>query len=180
MEQTLGKTLLVLGGCKSGKSSYALARAEAVPGGKRLFIATCVPYDDEMQRRVDAHKAEREDRYETAEVPVDVPEAITAMGTGKSVILVDCMTLWLSNLMARDDSDAYFNERSDALVAALVAAPCPVILVSNEVGGGIVPENRLARRFRDLAGILNRKVAAAADEVVAVMAGIPLRLKPRP
>lgn len=175
-EQT--QATLVIGGCRSGKSSHALMRADQVPGTRKLFIATSVPTDQEMHERVARHRHERGRHWETAEVPVDIHETIDRMSGAVDAILVDCLTLWVSNLMAEGcDQEAVF-DRTRQLIKSLESASCPVFLVSNEVGAGIVPENRLARQFRDLAGFVNQQVAGAAGEVVWMVAGIPVTIKP--
>jgi len=163
---------LLIGGARSGKSSLAETRALclAVP---RAFVATAEGLDDEMAARIARHRSDRGPDWTTVEVPLDLPQALLAL-TSHGVIVVDCLTLWLSNLMlAGRDTEAAFS----ALEAALAACPTPVILVANEVGQGIVPKNALARAFRDLAGILNRRMATIADEVVQVIAGLPQVLK---
>lgn len=165
--------LLVLGGARSGKSRYAQARAESLPGSL-LFVATAQAWDDEMEDRIARHQADRDGRWSTLEVPLDLPAAIAANAAPGRVLLVDCLTLWTSNLLfAERDLDA----ETEALSGALAQASGPVILVANEVGLGIVPDNALARRFRDVAGRLNQAVAAAAQEVQFLAAGLPLRLK---
>ncbi|CAM5432174.1 bifunctional adenosylcobinamide kinase/adenosylcobinamide-phosphate guanylyltransferase [Sphingobium scionense] len=164
-------SLLVLGGARSGKSRHAQAAAEALPGA-RLFIATAEIWDAEMADRIARHRADRGPEWETVEAPIDLPGALAA-ARGKTV-LVDCLTLWASNLLlAERDGEA----AADALCAAIQAHDGAIILVANEVGLGIVPDNALARRFRDLAGTLNQRVAAVADRVVFVAAGLPLALK---
>lgn len=166
-------SLLVIGGARSGKSRYAQARAEAT-GRPPLFIATAQAFDAEMRDRITRHQADRGPQWETVEAPRDLPRAIAAHDAPGRVLLVDCLTLWVSNLLlAGDDIPA----ATDALIAALAAVKGQVMLVSNEVGWGIVPDNALARRFRDEAGFVNQRVAAAADEVHLIVAGLPLRLK---
>lgn len=165
--------LLVLGGARSGKSRHAQAVAEAT-GRRLIFIATAQAFDREMAERIDRHRSDRGEAWRTREAPLDLAEAIAAEDRTETVILVDCLTLWASNLLLLDrDIDA----ATDALVAALSSAQGRVILVSNEVGGGIVPDNRLARLFRDAAGILNQRIAAAVSRVDLIVAGLPLRLK---
>lgn len=171
------KTTFVIGGCRSGKSSHALKLAEAVPGRRRLFIATCIAHDDEMQRRVAAHQEERGDRWKAVEVPIDVAEAVADESRRADVVLVDCLTLWVSNLLFQEKSMAEIRGYAERLTEAVMQAACPVILVSNEVGAGVVPENDLARFFRDAVGAVNQIVAAAADEVVWTVAGIPVTVK---
>lgn len=169
--------ILVLGGCRSGKSSHALQLAEGM-GKRRVFVATCVPHDDEMQARVDRHRQERDDTWTTLEIPMDLAEAITAHSPSTDVLLVDCLTLWLSNLLMQTQDGKQIRRRIDDLAGAVKAAPTAVVLVSNEVGAGIVPENRLARLYRDLAGWTNQAVAAACNRVVWTVAGIPVTIKP--
>ena len=166
-------SLFVLGGARSGKSRYAQARAEAMPG-ELIFIATAQAFDTEMTDRIARHRADRDVRWRTVEAPIALPEAIVEYSAPGRVLLVDCLTLWTSNLLLGEhDIDA----ASAALDRAVIAAPGAVILVANEVGLGIVPDNALARRFRDHAGLLNQRIAAAADTVVLVTAGLPLSLK---
>jgi adenosylcobinamide kinase/adenosylcobinamide-phosphate guanylyltransferase len=165
------ETTLVIGGCKSGKSRHALELAQGY-GLRKIFMATCIPMDDEMKDRVARHKAERDGRWLTLDVPTELAEAIAEHGVDGNVILVDCLTLWMTNLLMQPANAEPVAARVAALVAALKQATCPVVLVSNEVGAGIVPENRLARQFRDAAGIANQEVAAAVDRVVWMVAGI--------
>jgi len=169
-------TLLVLGGARSGKSGYAERRILAEPGG-RVYIATAQALDDEMRARIARHRDDRGAGWQTIEAPIDLADAIggTAPGTA---ILIDCLTLWVSNLMLADlDTDFDAEREAERLADAVRAHAGPVVLVSNEVGLGIVPDNALARRFRDVAGRLNQSVAAQCDEVVFVAAGLPLTLK---
>jgi adenosylcobinamide kinase/adenosylcobinamide-phosphate guanylyltransferase len=146
---------------------------------RRIFIATAVPFDAEMQARVAAHRAERGPGWATVEAPAELPEALSAhAGEPGGLVLVDCLTLWITNLLlASEDPDAVGRRVSD-LTEALGRAQSAVVLVANEVGAGIVPENRLARVFRDAAGAANQAVAACADKVVWVVAGIGVRIKP--
>jgi adenosylcobinamide kinase/adenosylcobinamide-phosphate guanylyltransferase len=167
----VNESTLVIGGCKSGKSRHALELAEGY-GVRKIFMATCIPMDDEMKDRVARHKAERDEGWLTLDVPTDLPEAIAEHGADGNVILVDCLTLWITNLLMQPGNSDPVTVRVAALVSALAQATCPVVLVSNEVGAGIVPENRLARQFRDEAGIANQTVAAAVDRVVWMVAGI--------
>lgn len=162
---------LVLGGARSGKSRHAQALAEAA-GARRVYLATAEARDGEMAERIARHRAERGTGWQTAEAPLAVTAALA--GAAADVVLLDCLTLWLSNLMlAGRDAEA----ETDALLAALAAAPCPVVLVSNELGLGLVPETPLGRAFRDAQGRLNQRVAAAVPRVTFVAAGLPLRLK---
>ena len=163
--------VLLLGGARSGKSRIAQTRAEALPG-ELVYIATGAALDAEMAERIARHRADRGARWHTVEAPIDLPEAIRR--EAGRVLLVDCLTLWLSNLMLGEHDIA---AATDRLLTALTAATGTVLLVSNEVGLGIVPENALARRFRDEAGRLNQRVASVANEVLLVAAGLTLRMK---
>ena len=166
------RTILVLGGARSGKSRHAQSLAEAMtPTG--CFIATAQAWDAEMRDRIARHQADRDARWTTVEAPLALPEAVAAHGLADRVLLVDCLTLWLTNLLL---GEADLIAAGDALVAAIAAAPGPVVLVSNEVGFGIVPDNALARRFRDAQGSLNQRLARVCDATDLVVAGLPLRL----
>lgn len=166
--------LLVLGGARSGKSRYAEQRARAT-GLARVYVATAEARDAEMAARIARHQRDRGPDWRTVEAPLDLAGCIRREAAAGRVLLVDCLTLWLSNLLlAGRDADAATAE----LLAAAKAAPGQLIFVSNEVGWGIVPDNALARRFRDAAGRLNQQVAASADEVQLVVAGLPLALRP--
>lgn len=166
-------TMLVIGGARSGKSRYAQGTIEAYPG-RLAFIATAQGSDSEMDDRINRHQADRGPRWITHEAPLDLPSAIGRVHHQTDAILVDCLTLWLSNLMFCDRDIAA--EMSD-LIAAIQACAVPTAIVTNEVGQGIVPMDALARRFRDEAGRLNQRIAAACGKVVLVTAGLPLVLK---
>lgn len=168
----------VLGGARSGKSRYAEGLVESV-AGDLLYIATAEVRDHEMARRIATHRERRGPRWRTLEAPRSLPDDLGAILSGSqhaSVggILVDCLSLWLTNLML---AEMDIDEASAALLNLLAAPRCPVVLVANEVGLGIVPQTELGRRFRDNAGLLNQKVAALASRVVFVAAGLPLNLK---
>jgi len=168
---------LVLGGARSGKSGYALSLAEEFPP-PRLFVATCEPRDAEMQARIDNHRQERGPDWETREACLDLPDFLAAPPGGYGVVLVDCLTMWLSNLMLKEGTNkAGIQAGCERLQKALAAGRTPTILVSNEVGWGIVPENALAREFRDQAGWLHQKIAQIADLVVLTVAGLPVVIK---
>lgn len=173
----MSEIVLVTGGARSGKSRLALDMAEKVEAGTRIFIATCVPMDREMRDRVARHRAERGSDWTTLEVPVLLPEAIKQHAGPGTVVLVDCLTLWINNLLANGETERKIAGRTQQLVRALDQAEGDVILVSNEVGCGIVPENLLARLFRDLAGFANQAVAAQADRVVWMVSGLPVTVK---
>ncbi len=167
---------LVLGGARSGKSAFAQKAAETAGGaGRPTLIATGQAFDDEMAERIARHRADRGESWITVEAPLALPAAISAL-PADAVAVVDCLTLWLSNLlMAERDVEAAATD----LVKAVAACPARLWLVSNEVGLGLVPETPLGRRFRDEAGRLHQRLAATVDEVYFVAAGLPLRLKPQ-
>jgi adenosylcobinamide kinase/adenosylcobinamide-phosphate guanylyltransferase len=167
---------LVLGGARSGKSAYARRAAEREAerrGGRLIMIATAEALDAEMAHRIARHRDERGPAWTTLEEPLDLAEAIERL-THKDVAVVDCLTLWLNNLMYRDRP---LGPAFDALARIARASDCALFLVSNEVGQGLVPENALARRFRDEAGLLHQRLAQVADTVVFVTAGLAQTLK---
>lgn len=170
---------LITGGCRSGKSSYALKLGEAAGGQHNLFIATCVAHDDEMRARVVRHQQARGPRWQTLEVPLELTEIIARHQSKASVMVVDCLTLWLTNLMMAGSGDKTIIQKIESLSLAVNQSTSPIILVSNEVGAGIVPENSMARRFRDLAGWANQHLAAACPCVIWMVAGIPVTIKPQ-
>jgi len=175
MDVIKGRTVFVIGGARSGKSSFALEKAGSFPG-KKAYIATAEPLDDEMKERIQRHKIERGGGWETFEEPIKMVRVLKEMGTSYNSAVIDCLTLWLSNLiLGAEDPEG---EIGAFLSALRDSAHPPLFVVSNEVGMGIVPDNALSRKFRDLAGHLNRKVADIADEVYLVTAGIPVRIKP--
>lgn len=164
---------LALGGARSGKSAYAEALAVS-SGLAPVYLATAQAWDAEMAARIAQHRADRGDGWRTVEVPHALAEAVVAEAGLERVVLLDCLTLWLSNRML---AEADLEAETETLLEALATAAGPVVCVSNEVGLGIVPENALARRFRDAQGRLNQRVAAVADRVVFLAAGLPLALK---
>ncbi|MEW5998237.1 MAG: bifunctional adenosylcobinamide kinase/adenosylcobinamide-phosphate guanylyltransferase [Pseudomonadota bacterium] len=163
----------MLGGARSGKSARAQALAES-QSGKLVYLATAQAFDDEMADRIARHRQNRGPRWRTVECPIDLPEAITREAAPGRVLLVDCLTLWTSNILL---NELNFPAVSKQLMDALLAAKSPIILVSNEVGMGIVPDNALARRFRDMAGRLNQDIAAIADRAEIMFAGLVVPLK---
>ena len=182
-----GKIVLVTGGARSGKSAFAekLAAKFGVSVG---YIATAQIYDEEMRYRVKLHRERRPENWQTYEAPYWADKAIVEAADSHKVLLFDCLTLYLSNLLClmseeelNDDKVyAMLTEQMEKLLAAAqtaVTQGATIIFVTNEVGAGIVPENKLARLYRDLSGLANQKIAAAADEVYAVMAGIPVNIK---
>jgi adenosylcobinamide kinase/adenosylcobinamide-phosphate guanylyltransferase len=162
----------VLGGARSGKSRYAEGLMTALPP-PWIFVATAEAGDAEMAERIAMHRARRGADWRTIEAPHDLA-AVLAHGDGSAPALVDCLTLWLSNRML---ADADVEVEAAGLEAALARRAAPVVVVSNEVGFGIVPDNALARRFRDLQGRLNQRMAARAGRVVLMVAGLPLVVK---
>lgn len=169
---------LVIGGARSGKSRFAQALADAHPGDVQLIV-TAEILDEEMRERVAKHRAERPEHWHVTEAPIDLPEAIERLSSVRNAqptfVLVDCLTLWLSNILCTQPGT--LESRIQRLSSAIMAAEVQLVLVSNEVGWSIVPENPLARRFRDEQGRLNQRVAALCDEVTLVAAGLPLKLK---
>jgi adenosylcobinamide kinase / adenosylcobinamide-phosphate guanylyltransferase len=170
------ETTFVIGGCRSGKSSHAQSLAEKI-AGEKLYIATCLPLDDEMRTRAAHHQQQRGRDWKTLEEPIQLAAAIRANCIKYGVILVDCLTLWVSNILLSTAGKQGLEKECADLVESLAGSGCPVILVSNEVGTGIVPENELARRYRDEAGRVNQAVAAVADRVIWMVAGIPVMIK---
>jgi adenosylcobinamide kinase/adenosylcobinamide-phosphate guanylyltransferase len=163
---------LVLGGARSGKSRYAEALIGRFPP-PWIYVATAEALDNEMRARIDHHRRRRDERWRTEEAPRELPEMLRRLD-GRQPILVDCLTLWLSNcLLAGFDIE----ETGDQLLAALQTASGPITVVSNEVGLGIVPDTPLGRRFRDAQGRLNQRVAAMADRVTLMVAGLPMIVK---
>ena len=167
----------MIGGCRSGKSRHALETAQKLFGEKRIFIATCIPHDDEMKQRVKLHQEERSQAWKTVEAPLKLPDAITENSQTADGIIVDCLTLWISNLLMEFSDFNKVEMQIPRLTEALESLHCPIVVVSNEVGNGIVPENRLARQFRDLVGSANQAVADCADKVIWTVAGIPVTIK---
>jgi adenosylcobinamide kinase / adenosylcobinamide-phosphate guanylyltransferase len=178
MQQMEGSRItLVLGGVRSGKSRYAQALADR--SDRVTFVATAESRDDEeMRRKIERHRAERPSHWMTVEEPLDLAHILRSAGADCDVLLIDCLTLFASNLLEANGEDIALSQvHIDGLCAALQSASCAVILVSNEVGSGVVPAYALGRRFRDLAGEINQRVAAIADSVILMVAGLPLALK---
>lgn len=163
---------LVLGGARSGKSRYAEKLIEATPG-PWTYIATAQAWDDEMRERIALHRARRSAEWTTVDAPIDLPQALRAAPQDRA-ILVDCLTLWLTNVMLADRDVA---KARGELLDACRSVSAPLVMVSGEVGLGIVPENALARRFRDELGALNQALAQEAQHVVLTVAGLPLTVK---
>lgn len=164
---------LVLGGARSGKSRHAEALVAAGPPPWR-YVATAQAFDAEMAARIAQHRARRGPEWETTDAPLDLPDALARLGASAQPILVDCLTLWVTNLIL---AEAGTRHAFRALEDAIEAGAAPVVLVSNEVGLGIVPDNALARRFRDEAGFLHQSLATRADRVLFMVAGLPMVVK---
>lgn len=169
------KNILILGGARSGKSAYALELAASFSRDK-VFIATAEALDDEMRARIEKHKAYRSSSWTTVEEPTEIIEVI-AKNKEASLILIDCVTLWLTNLMEKGLTDADILKEVSWLSSAIKETLGAVIIVSNEVGHSLVSENPLGRRFTDLSGRANQKLAKAADEVYFITAGLGTKLK---
>jgi len=173
----MSQVILVIGGCRSGKSGFALDTAEKIAKNDRFFIATSLQLDSEMEDRIHKHQDERGPDWTTIEAPIQLPEAVIKYCASGRVLLVDCITMWLSNLILDQEIAPNIGGYIEDIKSSLKRAACPVILVTNEVGTGIVPENRLAREYRDLVGSVNQQLAELADQVVMVVAGIPVWIK---
>jgi adenosylcobinamide kinase/adenosylcobinamide-phosphate guanylyltransferase len=172
----MARVILITGGARSGKSRMAEEMAERY-GSPLAYIATGQPGDAEMRERIARHRARRGPAWQTIEEPVSVTDVIRSHDGPFRAVLVDCITLWLANLLFRHDDREKVLTEVTRLAAVFPALKTPIILVSNEVGMGIVPENELARTFRDLAGETNEILARAADEVYVTFSGLPLKLK---
>ncbi len=170
------KTHLILGGARSGKTNFAenlavkiAKKSQKIP----IYVATAQAYDSEMEKRINTHKMERANRFKTIESPLNIAEPLLE-ASEDDIILIDCLTLFLSNLICSDHFD---ESRIDLFRNAIKTTKAKVIVVSNETGLGIVPDNKLARQFRDIAGKLNQDVASIVDRVILIVAGLPLILK---
>jgi len=173
----MSRVLYVTGGARSGKSSFALQLAARYK--HKVFLATAEPFDDEMQSRIGKHQAERGEQFITVEEPLYLGRALSHLPAGTDVVLLDCLTVWAGNLMyyAEGKGEEQVEQQIELFLEVLRQPPCDLILVSNEVGMGIVPDNALARSFRDLAGIINQRVAAIASEAYLLCSGISIKLK---
>lgn len=181
-----GRVVLVGGGVRSGKSAFALARARSLSDW-RVFVATAQAFDDEMRARIALHKQERGPDFSTLEVPTEVPGALAQLVSESpadkqpmQVVLVDCLTIWLSNLLLADESQSQILRRVDQLIDVLATRRLHSVVVTNEVGMGVVPESSLGRAFRDLTGIAHQRLARASDETYVAILGSVLRIKPGP
>ncbi len=175
----MAEIALITGGCRSGKSRYALELAASCP--RKAFIATAQAHDEEMRERIARHKAERGKEWMTIEEPLDLTAALQQGAAMADVVVADCLTAWLGNLLHLEQSVDMEHPAITAFFVFLSASySCRIILVSNEVGMGIVPDNAMARQFRDLAGGVNQRVAHHADNVTLMVSGLPLQVKSAP
>ncbi len=166
----------ITGGARSGKSAFAEKLSSELTG-QRAYLATGQALDSEMAARIEKHRKDRGVHWDTYEEPLAVAELLAKLGNKYDIVLLDCLTLWLSNSIAHTEGDDAITSRSDELVQAIKDFPGACVIVSNEVGLGIVPENPLARKFRDFAGKLNQNVARIADEAYFIASGIPIKMK---
>jgi len=173
--EDIKKITLITGGARSGKSALAVEMARKY--GHRVFIATAEPFDVEMEDRISRHRAERGDLFTTIEEPLDPAAALARLPEGTQIVVIDCMTVWLGNLMHHMGDDTEIYPRIKRFLAALKSPLCGIIIVTNEVGLGLIPADPFSRRYRDLAGRLNQEIAKIADEVFLVACGIPVRIK---
>jgi adenosylcobinamide kinase/adenosylcobinamide-phosphate guanylyltransferase len=173
------RSLLVLGGARSGKSRHALDEARRV-NGRVAFLATARPVDADMTRRIARHRDERPRGWTTAEEPVDIAAAIRRLARSSDLVVLDCLTVWVSNRLERGESDEAITAAADELAQVMGDRAVSLVLVSNEVGGGVHPPTEIGLRFRDLLGGVNQRVAAAADAVTLMVAGIPVPIKTAP
>jgi adenosylcobinamide kinase/adenosylcobinamide-phosphate guanylyltransferase len=174
----MGNITLLTGGARSGKSTHALNLASECTGAK-LFIATAVAFDEEMTARIAKHVTEREGKgFSTIEAPYDLAHAVRNLKAGVSVVVVDCVTVWLGNLFHKyGEDDASVDSAVREFVDIIGKQDARFYIVTNEVGMSIVPENKLARRFRDMSGLMNRRLAQISDSVFLCVCGIPLKIK---
>jgi adenosylcobinamide kinase / adenosylcobinamide-phosphate guanylyltransferase len=168
---------LITGGARSGKSAHAIAIATAYPGSRRCFLASAEASDEEMRARIERHRADRPAGFVTVEEPVALATALASLEGRTDVVVVDCLTLWVANLIARERDDPAIMAEAERLAAVLTQVSFGAAVVTGEVGAGIVPINPMARRFRDLLGWVNQKVARASDRVILMAAGYPIIVK---
>jgi adenosylcobinamide kinase/adenosylcobinamide-phosphate guanylyltransferase len=173
----MANVTLITGGARSGKSAEALRLAKAYK--RRVFIATAEAFDDEMRERIARHREQRKGIWETIEEPRELADAVRSVGDSEAAIVIDCLTVWIGNLLHTDPNLRRNAPSCMALLEALRESTCArILVVTNEVGTGIVPESAIARRYRDIAGCLNQRVAALADRVILMVCGQALTVKP--
>ena len=168
--------IFITGGCRSGKSRFALDYANQ-HFVKKLYLATCEALDEEMAQRIEHHKKMRGPEWQTIEEPVEIADKIKQYRDRVEVILLDCITLWLSNLLTKGNDDLKIMDEINRVMEMMKPTPTSLIVVSNEVGMGIVPADPLSRRFRDLSGMINQRITEVVDTVIFMFSGIPIFLK---
>jgi adenosylcobinamide kinase/adenosylcobinamide-phosphate guanylyltransferase len=170
------RIVLIGGGVRSGKSAFAVQLADRL-GARRVFVATAIAYDDEMRERIARHRRERGDRFQTHEEPYELPERVRSLADA-DVVVVDCLTLWIANLLLRKEAADRILERVDELVRVLEARRFHAVLVTNEVGMSVHPETALGRRFQDVTGWAHQRVSRAADDIYLAVLGTILHVHP--
>jgi adenosylcobinamide kinase/adenosylcobinamide-phosphate guanylyltransferase len=172
----MGKLIFITGGTRSGKSNLAVNLAKSIKK-RKLFIATCIPEDKEMKKRVMLHKKKRPSSWETIEVKKELLSVLKEKTKSDIIIILDCLTLFISSLLMEKSEESVIRGEVETIIKVAKGGKATLIIVSNELGSGLVPENKLGRDFRDIVGFCNQMVAAAADEVDFMVSGIPLRIK---
>lgn len=171
----MGRLIFITGAVRSGKSSFAIKLAKE-SNKQIVFLASCNPLDEEMKKRVKRHRQQRPKTWKTVEEPIEVA-AVIEKAKKNQLIIFDCLTLWISNILLKDQKQTLIKKRIIGLIEVLKHTPATVLVVSNEVGWGVVPENKLARSFRDIVGITHQQIAKVSDEVYLIVAGQQLKLK---
>jgi adenosylcobinamide kinase / adenosylcobinamide-phosphate guanylyltransferase len=171
----MNKITLITGGARSGKSSHALALAKDYR--KKAFIATASAFDDEMSKRIERHRKDRDDSFFLIEEPLDLSKAIADIPQSSEIAIIDCLTVWVCNLLINPDSKRSPESPIAGLLERLKNPPCNILIVTNEVGMGIIPDNEISREYRDALGSLNQKIASIAHQVVLMISGIPVLIK---
>ncbi len=166
---------LITGGARSGKSEYALSIAKKY--ATKAFIATAQPFDDEMKERIDRHKKDRDASFLLVEEPIEIARAVRSLPTGIEMAIIDCMTVWVGNCLYQQEIGKRNFPDIGEVIDALSEAPCDIVVVTNEVGLGIIPDNALSRTYRDAIGMLNRRIADVAHQVILMISGIPVIIK---
>ncbi|HQP91366.1 MAG TPA: bifunctional adenosylcobinamide kinase/adenosylcobinamide-phosphate guanylyltransferase [Candidatus Omnitrophota bacterium] len=172
----MGRIIYIFGGAKSGKSTMALSLAKEIKGAV-AFIATAEAKDREMKKRIMAHKASRPKNWLTLEEPIDIDRALSKIDPQTRTVIVDCITLWITNLMMRKKNQRYIEDKTRTVIDICKKIRARCIFISNEVGSGIVPSNKLSREFRDIAGRINQMIADASSEAYFMVSGLPMRIK---
>jgi adenosylcobinamide kinase / adenosylcobinamide-phosphate guanylyltransferase len=168
---------LITGGARSGKSDYAQQITK--PYGKKAFIATAEPFDDEMKQRIIRHKHDRDASFHLIEEPIELARAIRSLPREMEIAVIDCLTVWVGNCLYKQESGKRELFNNETLIEALKDAPYDLVIVTNEVGLGIIPDNELSRKYRDVIGMLNRNIADLAQKVILMISGIPVVIKDR-